>query len=169
MTLYETIQQFSKMLKNLDKWLDKGVAHATAKSFDPNVLLDSRLAPDQFPLVRQVQSACDAAKFAAAYASGKTAPAHPDTERTMDEIRARIQACLAFVDSVTEAELAGGEDRKFTPGWLKGKWVRGGDFVNQISIPNFYFHVTTAYAILRHNGVEVGKMDFLGAVPIQEG
>src|SRR5258708_1470683 len=98
MNLFIQIQQFSKMLRNLDQWLDKATAHAQAKSFDVDVLAQARLAPDMYPLTRQVQSACDSAKFAAAYLSGKQAPAHPDTEQTVAELRQRIKTCLAFLE-----------------------------------------------------------------------
>jgi hypothetical protein len=169
MNAFATISQFAKMLTNLDAWLQKGVDYAKTKSFEPDVLANARLAPDQYALVRQVQSACDSAKFAAAYLSGKEAPAHPDNEKTIGELRARIQACLAFLETVKEADFAGAESRRVAPRWLEGKWVRGDDYLTQVAAPNFYFHVTTAYAILRHNGVNLGKMDYIGGFPTHEG
>ena len=165
----ETISQFAKMLKNLDRWLEAGSAFAEKKKLEPDVLPQSRLAPDQYALVRQVQSACDTAKFAAAYMSGQKAPAHPDTEKTIDELRARIRTCLQYVESVKPSQYAGAADRRVVPPWLPGKWLRGADYLTQIAVPNFYFHVTTAYAVLRHNGVELGKMDFIGSMPLQDG
>jgi len=169
MTHHDAIRQFTKMLRNLDQWLDKAAAHAKTRSFDVDVLAQARLAPDQYELVRQVQSACDQAKFAAAYLAGKQAPAHPDTERTIAELRQRIQTCLGFLDTVREKDLVGAEERKVAPPWLGGKWLRGDDYLVQGAIPNFFFHVTMAYAILRHNGVDLGKMDYIGALPTREG
>lgn len=164
----ESIAQFAKMLRNLDRWIEKSTAYAETKKFDVNNLVTARLAPDQYPLVRQVQACCDQAKFAAAYLSGKEAPKHPDTEQTMPELRQRIAACLGFLESVKAEELAGFEDRKVAPAWMHGKWLKGDHYLSQLAIPNFYFHVTTAYAIFRHNGVDVGKMDFVGGLPMKD-
>lgn len=166
--VFEHIHQFSKMLRNLDHWIDKATEHGKAKPFDPDVLLAARLAPDQFNFARQVQSACDAAKYAAAYLSGQKAPAHPDTEKTIGELRARIQTCVQYLESVKPSEYAGAAERRVAPPWLGGKWFQGADYLMQLAVPNFYFHVTTAYAILRHNGVELGKMDYLGSLPIHD-
>jgi hypothetical protein len=168
MNTFDCIPQFAKMLRNLDNWLEKASAHAKAKSFEPNVFVQARLAPDQYPLVRQIQSACDAAKFAAAYLSAKEAPKHPDTEQTIPELRQRLQACISYLETVKESDLAGCDERKISPPWLHGKWVRGDQYVLQGALPNFYFHVTTAYAILRHNGVDLGKMDYIGAMPVRD-
>jgi uncharacterized protein len=162
-----TITQFAKMLENLDRWLEAGVAFAATKSFEADVLAQSRLAPDQYELVKQVQSACDAAKFAAAYLSGQTAPSHPDTEKTITELRARIATCVAYLRSVPESAYAGWAEQKVAPAWLQGKWMRGDRYLTEVGAPNFYFHVVTAYAILRHNGVTLGKMDFIGGLPIE--
>lgn len=169
MSATDTITQFAKMLANLDAWLTKAVAFAEQKKFSPDVLVQSRLAPDQFALAGQVQSACDTAKFAAAYLSGQTAPSHPDTETTLEQLRARIASCLEFVRGVAPDALAGWAERRVSPPWLQGKWVPGDRYLVEFAVPNFYFHVTTAYAILRHNGVELGKMDYLGTLPIREG
>ncbi|HZS37245.1 MAG TPA: DUF1993 domain-containing protein [Polyangia bacterium] len=165
MNVIELVQQYAKMLKHVDRWLDKAVEHAKKKSFDVETLVHARLAPDMYSLDRQIQSACDTAKFSASYLSGKQPPVHPDTEKTFAELRARIQSCLAFLETIGAADVAGAEDRKVTPKWLQGKWVKGDQFLVQVSLPNFYFHVTTAYAILRHNGVDLGKNDFIGAIP----
>ena len=162
MSTYETVVQFSRMLRNLDQWLQKGVAQAQKKSFEPDVLAHSRLAPDQYDLVRQVQSACDQAKYAAAYLSGQKPPSHPDTEKTMSELSARIHTCVTYLDSFKAPDFSGGEERRVAPAWMQGKSVRGGQYLNRIAVPNFYFHVTTAYSILRHNGVELGKGDYVG-------
>ena len=168
MNTHETIQQFAKMLRNLEGWLDKATAHATAKSFDVDVLVQARLAPDQYAFVRQVQASCDSAKFAAAYLSGRKAPVHPDTEKSFAELRERIRACLSFLDSIPRDEYGPATERKVSPPWLGGKWIRGDEYLAQAAIPNFYFHITTAYAILRHNGVDVGKMDYIGSVPTHD-
>jgi len=164
----ETIAQFAKMLENLDRCLDAGVAYAEKKKFPPDVLAQARLAPDQYELVRQIQSACDAAKYAASYLAGRQAPSHPDTEKTVDELRARIRTCIDYLRSVKPADYAGAAERRVAPAWLQGKWFKAADYLRQVAIPNFYFHVAMAYAILRHNGVELGKMDYIGALPIQD-
>jgi hypothetical protein len=168
MKSFDVITQFGKSLKNLDQWITKAEAHATAKKFEADVLVHARLAVDMYPFVKQVQSACDSAKFAGAYLTGKTAPAHPDTEKTLAECHARIHACLGWLETLSEADFAGGDERKVAPPWLQGKWLRGDQYLLQAAIPNFYFHVTTAYGILRHNGVEVGKMDFIGSLPLKD-
>ncbi len=158
----DTIGQFARTLRNLDQWLDRAVAFAQDKSFQPDVLAQSRLAPDQYELVRQVQSACDAAKYAAAYMADQKAPSHPDTEKTIDELRARVQKCVAYLDGFKAADFEGGEARRVAPAWMEGKSVRGDHYLARIAIPNFYFHATMTYAILRHNGVALGKADFIG-------
>lgn len=168
MNLADIVPQYAKMLRNLDRWLIKAGEHAAAKKFEVDTLAQARLAPDMFALVRQVQSACDTAKFSACYLSGKTPPVHADTEKTFAELRERIQSCVAFLETVTAADVAGGEERRVSPKFLQGKWVRGDDFLLQFSLPNFYFHVTTAYAILRHNGVDLGKRDFIGSYPVRD-
>jgi hypothetical protein len=165
MSLYESaVLQTKKMLGNLEKWLDAGVAYAQKKSFDPGVLLVARLAPDQYALTRQVQAACDAAKFLAARLAGKDPPKHPDTEQTVDEVKKRIQAVVAYLDTFTPADFAGAETRHVELAFLEGKYVLGSDYAREMALPNFYFHVTTAYAILRHNGVDLGKRDFIGGL-----
>jgi uncharacterized protein len=162
MGAFATVTQYARMLENLDAWLQKGAAHAQEKGFDPAILLQARLAPDQYALVQQIQSACDAAKFAAAYLSGQKAPSHPDTETTLAELRARIATCVAYLASFKAADFTGAEERRVAPPWMGGQSVRGETYIHRISVPNFYFHVTTAYAILRHNGVSLGKADFVG-------
>ena len=169
MSLYEaSVPQFAQMLKNVDKWLEAGVAFAQKKSFDPNVLAAARLAPDQYPLTRQVQSACDAAKFAAARVTGKEPPKHPDTETTIDELRARVKACLSFLETVSAADFKGAETRQVPLPFMEGKAMNAPDYLHQLSLPNFYFHVTHTYAILRHNGVPLGKMDYIGHLNLHD-
>ncbi len=165
----DAIRLFAKTLKNLEQWLEKATEHAKAKPFDLEVLVHARLAPDQFSFVQQVQSACDQAKYAAAYLAGKPAPSHPDTERTFAELRQRIQKCVGFLETVQAKDLAGAEERKVSPPWLGGKWLRGEDYLTQLALPNFFFHATMAYAILRHNGVGLGKGDYIGSMPVKEG
>jgi hypothetical protein len=162
MSIFATISQYARMLNNLDRWLGAAIAHAEAKKFDPEILVQARLAPDQFALVQQVQSACDAAKYAAAYLSGQTAPSHPDNEKTLADVRARIAKCVAYLGTFKEADFAGGLERRVAPAWMEGRSVGGQAYLTRISEPNFYFHVTTSYAILRHNGVVLGKADFIG-------
>ena len=169
MTADDSIRLFVKTLQNLERWMDKAAAHASAKSFEADALAQARLAPDAYPFTRQVQSACDQAKYAAAYLGGKQAPSHPDTEQTFAELKQRIQKCLSFIESVPARDLAGADDKKVAPPWLGGKWLRGGDYLAHVALPNFFFHATMAYAILRHNGVDLGKMDFIGSIPTQEG
>jgi len=165
MSIYQgSVLPMKKMLENVGAWLDTAKKHASDKGFDANVFATSRLAPDQYPLVRQVQAACDAAKLGVARLSGKEAPKHPDTETTIDELRARIKSCAAFLDGIKEADLAGAETRKITLPWLEGKYLEGADFLLESAQPNFYFHVAHAYAILRHNGVELGKRDYIGSL-----
>src|SRR5262249_14770421 len=138
------------------------------KSFDPDTLLAARLAPDQYALVRQIQAACDSAKFAAARLSNKEAPRHPDTEQTMDQIRQRIRAVVAYLDTFTEADFAGAEARDIELSFMPGKVVTGADYLREMAAPNFYFHVCMAYAILRHNGVDLGKADYLGGLTMRD-
>jgi hypothetical protein len=167
MTHNDTIRLFEKMLKNLEQWMNKAGEHAKAKSFEVDVLGQSRLAPDAYEFIRQVQAACDQAKYAAAYLGGKQPPSHPDTEKTFAELRQRIEKCLAFLETVQAKDFTGAEDRKVAPPWLGGKWLRGDDYLATVALPNFFFHVTMAYAILRHNGVQLGKMDYVGTLPVQ--
>lgn len=163
-----TVTQYSKMLGNLAACLDKAVKYAESKNFDIEVLLNSRLAPDQFNLIRQVQIACDTAKFGAARVCGKEAPSHPDTETTLPELLARIKLVQDYLATFTEADFAGAESRHVSQPRWEGKYLTGLEFAIQHSMPNLYFHVTTAYAILRHNGVDVGKKDYLGAMPYKQ-
>ncbi|HXJ34345.1 MAG TPA: DUF1993 domain-containing protein [Candidatus Eisenbacteria bacterium] len=169
MTHDDAIRLFAKTLKNVEQWMDKATAFAKARSFDVDVLANARLAPDAFSFARQIQAGCDQAKYAAAYLGGKEAPSHPDTEQTFAELRERIRKCVAFLDTVQAKDLAGAGDRKVAPPWLGGKWLRGDDYLMHVAVPNFFFHATMAYAILRHNGVELGKMDYVGSLPARDG
>lgn len=154
----------NRMLGNLSKFLDKADAFATVKKIDAAVLLNSRLAPDMFPLTRQVQIAADMAKGAAARLSGTEIPKFEDTEATIAELKARIAKTLAFVNGVDAAKYAGAEDRDVVLQTRTGEVrFKGLNYLRDYVLPNVYFHSTAAYLILRHNGVELGKNDFIGA------
>jgi uncharacterized protein len=161
---YQVISQCTQTLKNLETCLDKADQHAAAKKFDVGVLMASRLAPDMKDFIYQVQSACDYVKAGAAWLSGQTPPKHEDNEQTIDELRARIRKTVAFAETVKEAQYAGASERKVKLSWAPGKIIGGEDYLLQMTIPNTFFHIAMAYAILRHNGVDVGKMDFLGPI-----
>jgi hypothetical protein len=162
--IYQVIAQCTQALKNIETWLDKAEQHAALKKYDIAILMTSRLSPDQYHFIQQVQSACDYVKFAAARLSGQTPPKHEDTEQTLDDLRDRVKKTIEFAQSVKETQYTGASERKVAVTWAPGKVIRGADYLLQLTIPNAYFHLTTAYAILRHNGVDVGKMDFLRPV-----
>jgi hypothetical protein len=167
MLIHTFVLEMKKLLRNLDGCLEKGVAFAAAKHFEPEVLLQSRLAPDMFPLIRQIQAACDTAKFAVARTAGKDPPSHPDDEKTMADARKRISTVVAYLDTFTAADFHGVESRTVSlPRW-EGKSMTATDYFMEHAVPNFFFHLTTAYAILRHNGVDVGKRDYLGALTMR--
>jgi len=167
MLIYTTVLETKKLLRNLDGWLEKAGAYATAKKFEPSVLLQSRLAPDMFPLLRQIQATCDQAKYAAARAAGKDAPSHPDNEQTVDDLRKRIATVVSYLDTFTKSDFEGTSARTVSlPRW-EGKSMTATDYFIEHAIPNFFFHFTTAYAILRHNGVDIGKRDYLGALSMR--
>jgi len=159
----EMFSQMKKQLGQLDKWLGTAGEYAKSKSFDPNVFVGSRLAPDQFPLARQVQFCCDSAKLAASFLSGKAADPQPDTEQTLDELQARLRSTITYLEGFSPQDFDGAATRVVSQPRWKGEWMTGADYLVQHAVPNFFFHLTTAYAILRHNGVSVGKRDFLGA------
>ena len=160
----QTFHQMKKQLGQLDKWLDSAAAFAQKKSFDPNLFLGFRLAPDQFAFARQVQSACDTLKLAAARLSGKEAPVQPDTEQTLDELHARVRSVIAYLDGFGAKDFEGAAARVITQPRWEGKVMTGADYFLEHALPNFYFHLTHSFAILRHNGVDVGKRDYLGAL-----
>jgi len=151
-----------KMLNNLSAILDKTAAHCEARKIDPSVLLNSRLFPDMFPLVRQFQIATDSAKGLVRLA-GIEVPSYPDTEATIEDLKARLAKTAAFVGALTPEQVDGSEEKaislKAGPHELH---FTGSQFLFHFALPNLYFHATTAYAILRHNGVEIGKLDYLG-------
>ncbi|AKF04547.1 DUF1993 domain-containing protein [Sandaracinus amylolyticus] len=164
----QIVPPITKLLTNVETWIDLAHEHASKKSFDPAVLLAARLAPDQFPLLKQLQATCDHGKFAAARVAGKDPPKHPDTEQTWDEIRARIRVVREYVASFTPADFEGAEQRIVPLSFMPGKALSAPDYLHHSALPNLYFHATTAYAILRHNGVDVGKRHFIGALPLRD-
>ncbi len=154
---------FVRTLGNLSAILAKGAAFAEAKKIDPSVLINARLAPDMFPLARQVQIASDGVKGCAARLAGLDVPSYPDTETTFPALRVRIAKTVAFIQGISAAQIDGSENRDITLQIRKQDvHFKGQAYLLNFVLPNLYFHVTTAYAILRHNGVEIGKMDFLG-------
>ncbi len=158
------IPQLTHALKALGAVLDKAEAHATALRIEPNALLQARLFPDMFALARQVQIACDMAKAGSCRLAQMEVPSHPDTETTFQELQARIAKVQALLGSIPASAIDGGEDRMVTIK-VAGREMSfsGADYLIRWVLPNFYFHVTAAYAILRHNGVPLGKGDYLGA------
>jgi hypothetical protein len=159
---FQIFNQMKKTLRQLDKWLEAGAAHAQARAFDPKVLLGLRLAPDQFAFARQVQVACDTAKAAASRLSGREAPSQADTEQTIEELRARVASVLTYLDGFTAQDFEGAATRDVTQPRWEGKVMTGENYLLEHALPNFFFHANHAYAILRHNGVNLGKRDYLG-------
>ncbi len=160
-----SVPVFVRMLGNLGAWLDKAEAHAQAKKFDTGVYLGSRLAPDMLPFSKQIQIACDAAKFGVARLAGIESPKFEDNETSLSELRERIRKTMAFVQSGTSAQIDGTEAKDIVVPRRDGSITLKGEFyLKHFVLPNFYFHVTAAYALLRYNGVELGKGDFLGAL-----
>ena len=160
----ELFGQMKKQLRQLDRWLEAATEFAEAKSFDSKVFLELRLAPDQFAFGKQVQTACDTARLAAARLTGKEAPPQPEMEPTLDALRARVQEAVAYLDGLTSADFDGGATRVITQPRWEGKTMTGADYFLEHALPNFFFHLTHSYAILRHGGVKLGKRDYLGAL-----
>lgn len=161
---FRIVGQCVEALRAVETFLDKAEAFATKRKFDVHMLLNGRLAPDMKGLIYQVQSACDYTKAAAAWLSGQTPPKHDDFEQSIGEVRERLRKTIAFAESIPEAQYEGAASRKVSVSWEPGKVIDGEDYALQMSLPNVYFHVAMVYAILRANGVDVGKMDFLGHV-----
>jgi hypothetical protein len=157
------VDQCSMILANLSKILDKGAAHAEAKKFDTSVLVNARLAPDMFPLARQVQVASDMVKNGVARLAGQEAPKYEDNEKTIEELKARLAKTIDYIKSVPASAFEGSEDRDIKiPLRDRVIEMKGLPYVRNWVLPNFYFHATMVYALLRHNGVDLGKPDFLG-------
>lgn len=159
-----SIPVFIRMLGNLSVLLNKAVAHAEARKIDPSIFVNARLAPDMLPLSRQVQIATDMAKGCAARLAGLEVPSYEDNETTFADLQARITKTIAFLQSVSAEQINGSEER-IVMLKLRGKEISflGQPYLLDFVLPNVYFHITTTYAILRHNGVEVGKMDYIGS------
>ncbi len=154
---------FLRMLANLSAILDKAAANAAARKIDPSVFLHARLAPDMFPFVKQVQIACDFAKNTAARLAGIDIPKFEDTETSFDQLKERIAKTVAFVKGIGAAQIDGSEEKEITfPVGGQPMTFKGLSYLVDFALPNFYFHATAAYAILRHNGVDLGKRDFMG-------
>ncbi len=163
-----TVLSFIRGLEALLGQFDKAAQHADRKKFDTSVYLGSRLAPDMYPFVKQVQVATDMAKGTVARLAGQTPPVYEDNEKNLDELRARVKKTVEYLKTFKPAQFEGAGTRKVELPWQKGKYMLGPDYAAHMGVPNFYFHLTTAYALLRHNGVDVGKTDFVGKVELHD-
>ena len=168
--MYRTLERMSQMLTTFHKVLDKGEAHAKEHGLDPNTLLEGRLYEDMFPLTRQIQACTDTLKFAAGRLSGKTEgiPKFEDDEVTFEDLHARLDKAIDYLATFSAEDFEGAEERHITLPFAKDKYALGADYLHGFVVPNFYFHVTTAYAILRHKGVPVGKFDYIGGVTLHD-
>jgi uncharacterized protein len=158
-----SVPAYLQMLENLSAILDKAAAQAAARKIDPSALLQTRLHPDMFPLVQQVQVATDQAKGTCGRLAGVELPVFPDTETSFEQLKKRIARTVEFIKGLKPAQIDGSEDREITikaAGQLRR--FKGQNYLINFALPNFYFHVTTAYAILRHCGIDIGKRDFIG-------
>lgn len=166
LSMYDaSVPLLQQMLKALSEVLGKAAEHAVVRRIEPGVLLQSRLYPDMFPLSRQVQIACDFAKGVAGRLAGAELPNFEDTETSLEELQQRIAKTLAFIDGLSASVFDGSEnlDIVLRPGTAKERKLAGRNYLLNYGLPQFFFHVTTAYALLRHNGVEIGKKDYMGA------
>lgn len=162
--MFVQVKQFVKMLHTLSRLLDKAQRHAGENKSDSVALLNSRLSSDMLPLTSQVQMACDTARLATSVLSGKKPPVFEGMEKTIPELKALIQNTIDYITSLKESDFSGWEDRIVAPdGWAGA--FKGEDYFYQHAVPNFYFHMVTTYAILRHKGVHIGKMDYIGQLP----
>lgn len=161
---FQLVVQMKKQLGQLDKWLETAAAFADTKKFDPKNFLSLRLAVDQFPFARQVQLACDTAKLGASRLTGAEAPSNAEDEATIEQLRARVKATISYLDGFSEKDFATAATQSITQPRWEGRTMTGHDYFVEHMAPNFFFHLTTAYAILRHNGVGLGKRDYLGAL-----
>jgi uncharacterized protein len=156
-------------LNALSAVLDKATAHAAAKKIDPSVLLNARLYPDMFALVRQVQVAADQAKNGSARLAGVEPPRYEDNETTIDQLKARLAKTVGYLKTLDRRQIDASADREITfpLGPTNKGHMKGNDYLNHFVLPNFYFHITAAYAILRHCGIDIGKRDFMGTIPLK--
>lgn len=164
-----SIPAFETGLSALSGVLDKAASFAEARKIDPTVLLQSRLYPDMFPLVRQIQTAADLAKNGASRLAGVKFPGYEDTETTIDQLKDRLTKTATYLKTIDLKKIDESSDREITfpLGPTNRGHMNGADYLNHFLLPNFYFHITTAYAILRHYGVDVGKRDYLGDIPLR--
>ncbi len=165
---YEFVPQFSKMLTNLSLILDKAQAFSEQKKFEIGNLLSARLAPDQLNFIRQIQILSDTARDYVGKLTAKETPKFEDAEATLADLQQRIQRTIQFLGTVKPEDFKGWEARKVTNPRREGKYLPANEFLMEHAVPNFYFHMTTAYAILRHNGVDIGKKDYLGALTYRD-
>ena len=156
------------MLRNLRAWLEQAKTFAGQLEFEPDVLLSYRLAPNQFPLLRQIQICCDTAKLTAARLTGKDAPSHADDQTTIDELLTRIDDVTTYLSGFAAADFDGAAERLIALPFAPGKGARGAEYYRSFAQPNFYFHITTAYALMRHAGVPLGKRGFIGHLEIED-
>jgi hypothetical protein len=167
MSFYQhTVIQMTKMLRNLDACLKKAAAFAETKGSSPDDFANFKLTFDMRPLTFQVQSACDIAKLAGARLTGVEAPVHPDTETTLAQLFDRIASTISFLETLDEPKFAGAAEREVRLSFIPGQALYGADYLREMALPNFYFHVTTAYALLRMSGVAVGKRDYIGSLTL---
>jgi hypothetical protein len=156
---------FVRMLGNIDGWLDKAEAHAAERKFETSVYLGTRLAPDMLPFMQQIQIACDAAKFCVARLTGTDGPKFEDDETTLTDLRQRVRKTIDYLQSVPAAQVDGSDEREITVPRRAGPiTMKGEQYLKHFALPNFFFHVTTVYALLRHNGVNLGKSDYLAGL-----
>lgn len=159
-----SIPVFNQILGSLSSVLDKANNHVTEKKIEPGAILQARLYPDMFSFIRQIQIAADFAKGASARLAGVEVPKYEDNEQTFADLKERIAKTIAFINALPEEQINGSEERDITTGsGEKAKHFKGQTYLLHYALPHFYFHATTAYAILRHNGIEVGKKDFIGS------
>jgi len=163
-----TISLFIKNLNALKHILEKSEEYAKEKNIDPNTWLNERLAPDMFPFVKQVQVVCDNAKGAAARLAEIEIPKYDDNEKTFGELKARIDKTIEFLETFSEESFKNAADAKVTLPYFPGKYLTGRDYACEYAVPNFLFHMVTAYAILRKNGVPLGKVDFINGLPLKD-
>jgi hypothetical protein len=167
--IYEwTVPQFTKALGNLNQFMGKAQEYAETRKFDVEQFAQTRLFIDQLPFAKQIQIACDSAKLASSRLTGKDAPVHDDNKTSWADLRQRISDTIQYLNSLSAADFKGAEDKKITTPRWEGKWLTGLEYAQQHAVPNVYFHVTTAYSILRANGVELGKKDYLGEMPFKK-
>ncbi len=165
---FKVLCQMKKQLHQATKWFDAAEAYAQSKPFDANVFLSCRLAPDQLPFTTQVQIASDTAKLMASRLSGKEAPKHADDEKTLADLRTRITDVIAYLEGFTAQDFEGAGTKVISQPRWQGKVMSGEAYFLEHATPNFFFHISHIYAILRHNGVPLGKKDYLGPLSLQE-